>query len=195
MMAVHKMLLQILALFALVLAFSSLAASAAIPSSPIRASEYEPEPESHQSTLEPSLGPGPASWTPSTQSQSVTADTENHHVAKRTPYYFPETVPDADEIMERLTALREAGFVAHSQDQMPRTKSKSKSIDGPDAAIDTPRARNLPIRVWMSESRVSMARAEVWDTTSTLLPPVAFFAFAAAVVCVATIFKNVRGRH
>lgn len=186
------MLLHILALFALVLASSNLAASAAIPSSPIRASEYEPEPESHQSTSKSSLGP--ASWTPSTQQlQSVTADTDNNDVAKRTPYYFPETVPDADEILERLTALREAGFVAHSEAQTPRPKSKP--IDGPDAAIDTPGARNPPIRVWMSESRASMDYAEVWETTPTLLPPVALFGFAAAVVCVATILKKVRGWH
>jgi hypothetical protein len=167
-MVVHSTLLALLSLAL----FLSLAAGAAIPYS--LQLEYE----------KPEASVEAASWSPAQSTESggneAQAQTQARALAKRAPYYFPETVPDADEIASRLTAMREAGFLAGSQTQ--------QSMGVPDAGID-PRARIFPIRDLMSE--LSAAEAP----TPTPLPPMAFFVFAACAACLATVFRNINCKH
>jgi hypothetical protein len=163
-MVVHNTLLALLSLAS----FLSLAAGAAIPYS------LQPEYEKSETSVEA------ASWSPAQPAESGDNEAQAQALAKRAPYYFPETVPDADEIASRLTAMREAGFVAGSQTQ--------KSMGVLDAGID-PRARIFPIRDLMSE--LSAAEA----STPTPLPPMAFFVFAACAACVATVFRKINCKH
>jgi len=152
-MVVH---ITLLALVSLGL-FFDLAAGAAIPSSHL-------QPEHEKSFSNPIEA---ASWPPRLDESG-----NNEALAKRTPYYFPETVPDAEEIASRLTALREAGLVAQTQ----------KSMGVPDAGIDP---RILLIRDLLSEEM----------STPMLLPPMAFFILAVSAVCVATVFRKVKCKH
>lgn len=161
-MVVHNTLLALLSLAL----FLSLAAGAAIPYS------LQPEYEKSEASVEA------ASWSPAQSTES--GDNEAQALAKRAPYYFPETVPDADEVASRLTAIREAGFVAGSQTQ--------QSMGVPDVGID-PRARIFPIRDLMSE--LSAAEA----STLTSLPPMAFFVFGACATCLATVFRKINCKH
>ncbi|KAJ6107478.1 hypothetical protein N7523_008801 [Penicillium sp. IBT 18751x] len=116
----------------------------------------------------------PTSWWTQTKSD---IKVHEHNLAKRAPYYFPETVPDAEELAHSLTSMREAGFVADSQTQ--------ESMRVPDAGID-PRARILPFRDLISE----LSRVEA--STPLLLPPIAFFVFVACAACVATVYRNIK---
>lgn len=146
------------------LLFSSLVTGAAIPTTSIRIYEYKSE--THQSTLQAATLSHP------------TTDT----IVKGRAYYFPETVPDASEIAERLIALREAGFV-------PSSKHLQNSIDSssPNAEIDT-RAR---------VSHMCSLSVKAWNATipPLPLPPLSLFIFASSIVCVATIISKMRGRR
>ncbi|KAJ5919923.1 hypothetical protein N7454_009758 [Penicillium verhagenii] len=72
---------------------------------------------------------------------------------KEPPYYFPEMMPDQDEIADRLNALHEAGFASKhisknegetSMHQDQAHDLPQQSIATPDATtIDTSRARML----------------------------------------------------
>lgn len=161
-MVTHSTLLALLSLALLV----SLASGAAIPSSHL------------QSEDEKASTPNEAASWPALRSAE---SGDNEALAKRAPYYFPETVPDAEEIASRLTSMREAGFVADSQTQ--------KSMDVPGAGMDT-RARILPIRDAMSELS---AYAEA--CSPRLLPPMAFFIFAACATCVVTVVRKINCKH
>lgn len=156
----HKTLLALLSLAL----FISLAAGAAIPTS-----HLQPEYEKASTPVET------ASW--STQPTESDNRAHDHALAKRAPYYFPETVPDAEEIASSLTSMREAGFIADSQTQ--------KSMEVPDAEIGHC-ARIFPLRDLLSELS---ARAEA--STPILLPPIAFFVFVACAACVATVYRKI----
>jgi hypothetical protein len=151
---VHKILVALLSLAL----FLGLAAGAAIPSSNLQP-EYEPS----------STPVEAASW--SVQStDSSDGQVGKHALAKRAPYYFPETVPDAEEIDSRLTSMREAGFGADSRTQK---------------SMEVAHARILPFRDLISELS---ARAEASMPT---LPPMAFFVFVACAACIATIYRKI----
>ncbi|KAJ5134573.1 hypothetical protein N7448_000408 [Penicillium atrosanguineum] len=157
----------LLALLSLAL-FISLATGAAITTSHLR-----PEYEKASTPIET------ASWS----AQPAESDNKvyDHALAKRAPYYFPETVPDAEEIASRLTSMREAGYVADSQMQ--------KSMGVPEAGIDH-HARILPFRDLMTELS---ARAEA--STPIPLPPMVFFVFLACAACVATVYRKINCKH
>ncbi|KAF3396333.1 hypothetical protein F1880_007078 [Penicillium rolfsii] len=163
----------------LALAFTNLVTAAAIPSSPAL-QEVSP----HKQTE--SLSSQDASWAPDTQSASGN-DNENH-LNKRIPYYFPETVPDEDEIADRT--MREAGLIAGEHGQPP------KSIESPDAGIDIPRARMIPVRDFLSELDHLEATESVWEMLPTLLPPFRFFVIASSIIAALTVIRGcLRARH
>lgn len=175
---------MLLVRLSLALALTSLATAAAIPSS-----------SAHQqfSTSQDgeSLSSRDASWTPATQSATLNDDNHNR-LSKRTAYYFPETVPDEDEVADQITALREAGLIASEHGQHPKSESEPKpiEIETPDAGIDAPRARTSPVRDWMAELDRLEATESVWEMMPSLLPPLRFFVIASSIIAVLTVIRG-----
>lgn len=167
---------MLLARLSLALAFTSQVTAAAIPSPPtLQEISLAKEAES--------LSSRDASW-PRTI-QSVSRNDDDNHLNKRIPYYFPETVPDADEITDRSTAMQEAGLLASEYGQ-----NSPKSIESPDAGIDTPRARMIPERDLMSELDRLEATESVWEMLPSLLPPFRFFVIASSIIAVLTVIRG-----
>ncbi|KAJ5672891.1 hypothetical protein N7507_002018 [Penicillium longicatenatum] len=214
-----------LALLPLLLAFSSLATSAAIPYSPISRS---PDSSVSHSTRE-------STDSSRVSAQSANQNAEAHNFPQTTPYYFPETMPDNDEIDERLVALREAGFagaaLSEKESETPMHRNQAhgqpqQSIGTPDVTtIDTPRARMLilPDRDSSAELAQSLessypprtadefqkdpvigqalridwvtSEAPILIATPPIVPSMIFLFFIAAVLCIATVVRGVRHRH
>ncbi|KAJ5176910.1 uncharacterized protein N7482_002787 [Penicillium canariense] len=172
---------MLLAKLSLALTFASLATAAAIPMAPGVLQKIEPKEAAEW------LSPRDALWAPAARSAS---SDEDGRLNKRMPYYFPETVPDADEIADRLTAMREAGLVTSEQrDQY------HNSIGTPDAGIDT-RARTMPNRDLMSELDRLEAAESVWEMLPSLLPPMRFFVVASMTIAIFTVIRGcLRARH
>ena len=172
---------MLLVRLSLALALTSLATAAAIPSS----SALQ---QSSTSQDGDSLSSRDASWTPATQS----APFNHNRLSKRTAHYFPETVPDEDEVADRTTALREAGLVASEHGQHPKSESEPKpiEIETPDAGIDAPRARTSPVRDWMAELDRLEATESVWQMVPSLLPPLRFFVVASSIIAVLTVIRG-----
>ncbi|KAJ5360718.1 hypothetical protein N7517_009909 [Penicillium concentricum] len=124
-------------------------------------------------------------------------------------YYFPETLPDRDELgaMLKETAIREAGFV-HSSTP---SKSKSgpvhnsetelqKSLPNPDVAIGTPakpdryaQDTKLKLSLSHSESRLEESAVTLESNDYPIYwPPFGFFVVSAAIVCFFTILRGIR---
>lgn len=157
----------ILAMYlSLALLFTSLAASAAIPPRSIALHSSEDTSPPLRPTAQTALTPP--------------------RLSKRTPSYFPETVPDAAEIEDRLTSLREAGFVpsSHPQQQEGETQFQPDA----NAEIDT-RTR---ARIHSSPVSHMGMDLDMGEPAPAPLPALAFFAFAASLVCVATIIQKLR---
>ncbi|KAJ5906587.1 uncharacterized protein N7473_003503 [Penicillium subrubescens] len=170
---------MLLARLSLALAFTSLVTAAAIPPA---LQEFSPSKRAE------SLSSQDASWAPDTQSAPGNAN--DNHLNKRVPYYFPETVPDENEIADRSTTMREAGLIASEHGQPPQ------SIESPDAGIDIPRARMIPVRDFMSELDRLEATESVWEMLPTLLPPFRFFVIASSIIAVLTVIRGcLRARH
>ncbi|CAI7582552.1 unnamed protein product [Penicillium manginii] len=146
----------------LVLLLSSFVSAAAIPSSPH--SVVTPEWSSPETASSPSLD-----------------DANSGHLAKRRPYYFPETVPDEEEIAARLSALREAGYLPDTQTLQGHDQ---KSIGTPDAAIDMDPSSARPSPTQEPPSALSerdTPRFSWADTIPGLFPAAWFFVFASVV--------------
>ncbi|KAJ5524456.1 hypothetical protein N7494_011106 [Penicillium frequentans] len=210
-----------LAFLPLLLAFSSFATSAAIPSSSIP-SVRDSVPQSARESTDSSR----------VSAQSADENAEAHNFAQRTPYYFPETMPDNDEIAERLTALREAGFtgaaLSEKGSETPVHRNQAhdqpqQSIGTPDVTtIDTARARMLilPDRESSAELDQSLessysprtahenqngpvisqalridwviSEAPILIATPPIIPSMMFLFFIAAILCIATVVRGVR---
>ncbi|KAJ5462821.1 hypothetical protein N7475_007765 [Penicillium sp. IBT 31633x] len=133
---------------------------------------------------------------------------------KRSPYFFPEEVPDQYELeaMLKETALREAGFVPSSK---PGSKSITKdhkllsklqkSFPHSDAKIDTTAASvrldmYTPPDVRPEKHSQSLSRgaealmAYESDEYHIFWPPVGFFFIGAAFVCFCTILRGLRSK-
>jgi hypothetical protein len=168
---------MLLARLSLALAFTSLVTAAAIPSQPgLQEISLAKEAES--------LSSRDASWPTTIQSVSRNDKDNHNHPIKRNPYYFPETVPDADEIPNRSTAMGEPGPLASEHGQTP------KSIESPDAVIDTPRARMIPVRDLMSELDRLETTQSVWEMLPSLLPPFRFFVIASSIIAILTVIRG-----
>ncbi|KAJ6110492.1 hypothetical protein N7486_002727 [Penicillium sp. IBT 16267x] len=211
-----------LAFLPLLLAFSSLATPAAIPSSLIPSVRDSFVPHSTRESTDSSR----------VSAQSANENAEAHNIPKGTPYYFPETMPDNDEIAERLTALHEAGFAGAAlsakarETPVHRTQAHAQSIGTPDVTtIDTPRARMLilPDRELSAELASSLkssysprtaheiqnglvvgqalridwviSEAPILIATPPIIPSIMFLFFIAAILCIATVVHGVRHRH
>ncbi|KAJ5512249.1 hypothetical protein N7463_001801 [Penicillium fimorum] len=125
-------------------------------------------------------------------------------------YYFPETLPDQDELEAILkeTAMREAGFVHSStpsnMESGPVHKMETeleKSLPNPDAAIDTAPANpdrytqdtKLKQSYFQSSLKESLVTLES-DDYPIYWPPFGFFVVAAAIVCFFTLLKGIRAK-
>lgn len=170
---------MLLARLSLALVYTNLVTAAAIPT-PLALGKFSSSQDAE------SLSSRDASWAPAIR--SATENDNHNHLNKRTAYYFPETVPDEDEIADRTTAMREAGLIASEHSQPP--KSKSIEIETPDAATDTPRARMIPVRDLMSELDRLEATGSVWEMLPSLLPPLRFFVIASSIIAVLTVIRS-----
>lgn len=154
-----------------------------------------PVPFHHHSIVDVKESPevlAPNVLTPSPFSQSARHG-DSSPLAKREPYYFPETIPSEDEVEERLISLREAGFMKGSSADLNH-KQQIKSINAPDAVIDIPPAlRMLPDREPSSDSNShDSTTALTLNNSPILCPPLKFFAFVVIVTCIATIIRGVK---
>lgn len=128
----------------------------------------------------------PSVPTQSPSSQSARHDDSSH--TKREPYYFPETIPSRHEIEERLTSMREAGFVKSSRPDINH-KQQHESISTPDAVIDIPHSLPTP----NSDSTSHRSTPELtWEGPPFKFPLLSFLAFSALGACIATIIRDVK---
>ncbi|KAJ9490219.1 hypothetical protein VN97_g3046 [Penicillium thymicola] len=136
-------------------------------------------------------------------------------------YYFPETLPDQDEIAAMLkeTAMREAGFVPSSNrsPSNPKPRSKDHKMEtntelrkSPDTDMDTAigtvasalpqpdwhTTQNTKLRQSQSQSRLkeSVVVAFASDDYPICCPLFGFFVVSAAVVCCFTVLKGIRAK-
>ncbi|KAJ5836889.1 hypothetical protein N7447_002915 [Penicillium robsamsonii] len=124
-------------------------------------------------------------------------------------YYFPETLPDQDELEAILkeTAMREAGFVHSSipsnTESGPVHKMETelqKSLPNPDAAIGT--APAIPDSTQDTKPKQSQFQPGLKQSLVTLesddypiyWPPFGFFVVSAAIVCFFTILRGIRAK-
>ncbi|KGO45465.1 hypothetical protein PEX1_094490 [Penicillium expansum] len=135
-------------------------------------------------------------------------------------YYFPETLPDEDELAAMLkeTAMREAGFMPSSNRSPSNPKPKSnhhktevetelqKSLPDTDAAIGTD-ASAQPQPDWyiiqdtklkqsqsLSRLKESVVAAIASDDCPIYWPSFGFFVVSAAIVCVFTVLRGIRAK-
>ena len=158
----------------LVLLLSSFISAAAIPSSSRSIITSNPDSEP----------------LPSSDSASSLPSTQSNHLAKRRPYYFPETVPDEEEIAARLASLREAGLLPDIQTQQGQDQ---KSIGTPDAAIDMNPTSAQPSPI-QEASFVLLGRDtphSFWEAAMPAFLPAAWlFILASVIVCIATVIRG-----
>lgn len=130
-------------------------------------------------------------------------------------YYFPETLPDQDELAAMLkeTAMREAGFVP-SSNPSPEPESKQhkmetelqKSLPDPHSAIGTD-APAQPLRYTYQNTKLrqsqSQAQSRLKDSVVAALgsdihpiywPSFGFFVVSAAIVCFFTVLRGIRAK-
>ncbi|CAI7625705.1 unnamed protein product [Penicillium glandicola] len=131
------------------------------------------------------------------------ASTNTPHTKR---YYFPETLPDQDELeaMLKETSMREAGFTPSSNPSKPNPETKmhkmepelQQSLPDPDTAIGTDasdRYHNTKLRQSGSKSKAqsslkdSVVAALESDDHTVYWPPLRFFVIAAAFVCFFTV--------
>ncbi|KAJ5251464.1 hypothetical protein N7489_001874 [Penicillium chrysogenum] len=132
-------------------------------------------------------------------------------------YYFPETIPDQDEVAAMLkeTAMREAGFVPSSigspSKSVPESKDKTEtelriSLPDPHAAIGTDAPANpLPDSYTHQDTKLSQAQSQSGLKESVVValgsdmypihwPPFVFFVISAAIVCFFTVLRGIRAK-
>lgn len=136
-------------------------------------------------------------------------------------YYFPETLPDQDEIAAMLkeTAMREAGFVPSSNrsPSNPNPKSKNHKMKtntelrkSPDTDMDTAIgtvASALPQPDWHSTQNTKLRQSQsqlrlkesvvvtfASDDYQICCPLFGFFVVSAAIVCCFTVWNWIRAK-
>ncbi|KAJ5602625.1 hypothetical protein N7537_005581 [Penicillium hordei] len=144
----------------------------------------------------------------------ASTNTYNHR------YYFPEILPDQDEIAAMLkeTAMREAGFVPSSNrsPSNPKPNSKDHKMEtdtglrkspetGMDPAIgrdatqphpDWRTNQNTKLRQTLSQSRLkeSVVAALASNDYPIYWRPFEFIVVSAAIVCFFTVLKGIRAK-
>ncbi|KAJ6185535.1 hypothetical protein N7519_006836 [Penicillium mononematosum] len=133
-------------------------------------------------------------------------------------YYFPETIPDQDEVAAMLkeTAMREAGFVPSSIGSPSKPEPESKehntetelriSLPDPHAAIGTDApAIPQPDSYTHQDTELSQSQSQSRLEESVVVmlgsdiypiywPPFGFFVVSAAIVCFFTVLRGMRAK-
>ncbi|OQE24838.1 hypothetical protein PENFLA_c009G07281 [Penicillium flavigenum] len=152
---------------------------------------------------------------PETPIASKSLASANTH-SKR--YYFPETIPDQDEVAAMLkeTAMREAGFVPSSIGSPSKPVPESKehktetelriSLPDPHAAIGTDAPANpQPDSYTRQDTELSQSQSQSRLKESVVValgsdiypiywPPFGFFVVSAAIVCFFTVLRGIRAK-
>jgi len=119
-------------------------------------------------------------------------------------YYYPETLPDEDEleVLLREKSMREAGFVSTSSvssvpknTQLSRKQKLHKSLPDSDAPIPVPAH---PSSAYLDFESREMGHFAVityrWGHAPVLWPPFGFFVVCSVVVCFFTILRGIRAK-
>jgi hypothetical protein len=118
-------------------------------------------------------------------------------------YYYPETLPDEDEleVLLRERILREAGFVstpsasfAPENTQLSQQQKLHKSLPELEAPISVPEHPDNAYSDSESDEGCSSVITYRWAHEPALWPPVGFFVVGSVVVCVVTIVRGVRAK-
>ncbi|KAJ5795132.1 hypothetical protein N7457_001731 [Penicillium paradoxum] len=151
--------------------------------------------------------------TPLTNENSIVSATVSHASTNQPPqlhqkrFFFPETLPDQDELeaILRETAMREAGFIPSSKPESEPTSnqesepaSQQKSLPNPDAKIGTA-ASAQPVKYKLCNQAQTFSNlAEAFRITSEeyaiLWPPFGVLVIGAAIVCFGTIRRGIRAK-
>ncbi|CAG8900196.1 unnamed protein product [Penicillium egyptiacum] len=131
-------------------------------------------------------------------------------------YYFPETIPDQDEVAAmKETAMREAGFVPSSNRSPSKPEPESKehkmetelrnSLPDPHATIGTDASANPQPESYTHQDtklRKSQSQSQLKESVALALesdvpiywPPFGFFVVSAAIVCFFTVLRGIRAK-
>lgn len=118
-------------------------------------------------------------------------------------YYYPETLPDEDEleVLLREKILREAGFVSTpsvsftpENTQSPQQQKLHTSLSDLEAPIPVPEHPDNAYSDSESDEGCSSVITYRWAHEPALWPPVGFFVVGSVVVCVVTIVRGVRAK-
>ncbi|KAJ5833790.1 hypothetical protein N7474_002101 [Penicillium riverlandense] len=126
----------------------------------------------------------------STRSQVASwasADQDHHSTTKRSSFFNPD-IQSSDEEERKLTALREAGFMPSPPSGLDRDSPKAIADAGIDSHAD---ARTFSPSELPGRMRPDLNHQHVVPC----LPSLTFLALSAAVVCVITVLRGVRGRR
>ncbi|KAJ5618967.1 hypothetical protein N7510_002951 [Penicillium lagena] len=121
-----------------------------------------------------------ASWVPAGHDQ------DHHSTTKRSSFFNPD-IQSSDKETHKLTALREAGF-------MPSPPS-GLDPDSPKAIGDTGIDTHADARTFSPSELSGRMRPRLNHHVVPCLPSLTFLALSAAVVCVITVLRGVRGRR
>lgn len=145
-----------LAILPLLLALSSLATSAAIPPASLPQIRDAAASESNGESTHLARA---ISTSPTNQNTEL----EHINLAKRAPYYFPETVPDQGETTEHQHAQDDAMMnrlaTGNQKQEVVSQAQDQKSISTQDTEIDIPRARLLILPDPDRESSIALGQS------------------------------------
>ncbi|KAJ5981218.1 hypothetical protein N7499_001769 [Penicillium canescens] len=147
---------------------------------------------------------------PTNQAASWASSERDPPADKRSPYYFPETIQDDEdlenEVSLREIAMREAGFIPSSSRSSGEVQKSSRHpVPGSNAGIGAAsvgagdRARfagymgssSKPSEQGGFLEELTTAAYEASEDERTLCPPFGFFVVAAVVVCFVTILRGI----
>ncbi|CAL5871755.1 uncharacterized protein PFLUO_LOCUS6008 [Penicillium psychrofluorescens] len=117
---------------------------------------------------------------------SAGQDQDHHSTTKRSSFFNPD-IQSSDEEERKLTALREAGFMPSPPSGLDHDSLKAMADAGIDSHAD---ARTLSPSELSGRMRPRLHQNHVVPC----LPSLTFLALSAAVVCVITVLRGVRGR-
>jgi hypothetical protein len=128
----------------------------------------------------------PASTRSQAASWASSADQDHHSTTKRSSFFNPDS-QSSDEEERKLTALREAGFMPSPPSGLDHHSPKAIA----DAEIDS----HADARTFSPSELSGRMRPDLnHQHVVPCLPSLKFLALSAAVVCVITVLRGVRGR-
>jgi hypothetical protein len=133
------------------------------------------------------------------------APSSYHEIKYDKRYYYPETLPDEEEIdaLLREKSMREAGFVTSSPSSSPQNqnalhfsqKQLQQSLPHPGAPGSAHPSTNpsAHLRPDPRGTRYAVITYR-WENSMTYWPPLLFFILMSAVVCLHTIVRGIRAK-